>query len=722
MKQSEVGGCCCLATQIVGDAMFPSKAERIMARFRPIAPKPVGYISNWSLASEALTSSVSGDSFGVGQVSDSGKSKRSRKRRSDCDAGISKGWITSKQDKRRCSSGSAAGGCTPTGKTSDSFERSGGELQDVGVFIPVFHQGSTSRDYTSVEAACNTLCESFQAGGGRPASCNLVMGARFASCSSNGVECQFVPRLNSGFTHGSGKLERNDGFLQRAAASAYPSVLPGRMYSQENHFGGGFLEMIRGITGLPTTAEVHTLMHPKLATEDTRSCTVNMKANGGVTSNRTTLPLKWIDENRPVAQIRESEEVTQLVTLPLLPEIPCHVDSTLESSLSCCTSEGTTLDLSAVSEKNIGCRLTLFGEELGVAPITDAGSCTFSQGPTENHLSAQPLDQNYITKVHGNSSEPVLLVDDLHRVLWFNKAYERAANAILETSSEQVCKSPYIDPLGLPTVLGTFNLQSSSQTGSLSTTLWGFLKKLVIQESDHFREDTHTGFLPCSIKGTRDFARETDPDAPIERLLFSDLQQKTVAQEAGEAKKQGVIMPQPKRLVGSTVSLERVTEAVHSNTYPWHSLAAIEAQLEKSNLPGFITDSSNRVRWVNSAYKQMVGQPECPWLASTVVTSSGCCKSDGPSSSPYILHSPRLNGEVSLICTANKIPETATAFSGWVNIQWTNSGETKSMAAPCDVARLEDESSGRMLVWKFDVAASLNLTSRSWDSHDDQNP
>ncbi|KAH9305900.1 hypothetical protein KI387_010304 [Taxus chinensis] len=60
---------------------------------------------------------------------------------------------------------------------------------------------------------------------------------------------------------------------------------------------------------------------------------------------------------------------------------------------------------------------------------------------------------------------------------------------------------------------------------------------------------------------------------------------------------------------------------------------------KKETFPALISDSKNRVKWANSAYKKMVGQPECSCLESTV-----CCyndNSEGPLTS-------MINGEVVL--------------------------------------------------------------------------
>ncbi|PKA47237.1 hypothetical protein AXF42_Ash017182 [Apostasia shenzhenica] len=47
----------------------------------------------------------------------------------------------------------------------------------------------------------------------------------------------------------------------------------------------------------------------------------------------------------------------------------------------------------------------------------------------------------------------------------------------------------------------------------------------------------------------------------------------------------------------------------------------VEDEVKSETLLAVICDSNNRVQLVNSAYKELVKQPECLWLA-TIVTSS----------------------------------------------------------------------------------------------------
>eukprot|EP00249_Psilotum_nudum_P012424 c23778_g1_i2 orf=275-2401(-) len=705
MKQLESGGCC-LARQ-GGVATFPSKAERIMARFRPIAPKPTPHSSsNCRLAMEIPAASVSANSFAIKPGTDTVKTKRLRKRRVDSDARTSKRSNFSKLDLLRCSINNPidASVCRSTTPGDTRFQIGIGDGGELGRVAPGLVPGSLRAGDTCVDATRNAARELPQVSDVSPV---MILGGRVESCSCRKSEGAAAQKVISDLMDSSGRSKRDDAFMDRAAASAAPIVLPESRNDanskKDAYYAGGFREMIRGLTSRRSAPALHSFSRSN-ETEEKRECMVNVDAKEMIS---ISIP-QHHDNNGAAITASEAGDDTKLITLPLLPDTPSHADFFQGLPFSACSVVTTKADMASVSglqAVDLGDRssiFSLFGDELGIPPAHGLSSLTNYQEPSV-------LDREYVEKVHGKSPDPVLLVDDSHQVLWFNRAYAKAVTSIVERGSCTTADGwPCIDPLGIPTVLGSFSLQPSPKPGTASiVTLWRFLKKLVVQEDDALKEQTDILTLSALLKHSRESHL-----APVKSLSLSGREQKKkTSLDREEAKKHGVIMPQPKRLVGSTVSLQSVTE-VHSHTHPLSdSLEIIEAQLEESSMPAFISSWSNRVRWVNTAYKQMVGQPECPWLASTVTTSSSSIsrssKVDGPS--PTAQQSPRPNGQVSLICTSGKIPGSAAAFSGRVNIQWTNMGERSSMTVPCDVARLAGCSGWWMLVWKFDVAASLRL-------------
>ncbi|XP_054796371.1 uncharacterized protein LOC129301794 isoform X2 [Prosopis cineraria] len=196
--------------------------------------------------------------------------------------------------------------------------------------------------------------------------------------------------------------------------------------------------------------------------------------------------------------------------------------------------------------------------------------------------------------------------------------------------------------------------------------------------------------LPCSppepdmVKGREEIIDlNAIAEIPEEKDLLQQLQTPTVSI---------VIAPRPVRPLGSSISVGCINE---DPSLPLTARAPktpeeVELEVESEALPVVISDSNNQVRMANSAYKEMVGQPECPWLDS-MVTSDGrlprrSCK--------------RISGEVTLLCDSS-IPISSSGFTCWVRIEWKTNEKISSLNAFCDVIRLSCESRDYLLKWRF---------------------
>ncbi|KAL4307848.1 hypothetical protein S245_057500 [Arachis hypogaea] len=203
---------------------------------------------------------------------------------------------------------------------------------------------------------------------------------------------------------------------------------------------------------------------------------------------------------------------------------------------------------------------------------------------------------------------------------------------------------------------------------------------------------------------------------PEEKDLLQQLQRPVVTTATAATNNNVVVVaPQPVRPVGSSISVgcinEDATMAIQDQNLKRKQ--EVEDEVETETLPAIITDSKNRVRMVNSSYKELVGQPECPWLES-MVTSIQCgssAPSSTPSSSPRS-SSPRSNkrisGEVALqVCDDSiKIPDSSSSngFSCWVRIEWQSSEDQRKkfcVNAFCDVTKLCCESRDYVFSWRF---------------------
>lgn len=222
---------------------------------------------------------------------------------------------------------------------------------------------------------------------------------------------------------------------------------------------------------------------------------------------------------------------------------------------------------------------------------------------------------------------------------------------------------PHIDPLGIRTQLARLSFQPPFSAPQCKAVLWGFLKKFIFHEGGNHSSPSNNNNNNNLLDG---------PQAKV-------------------------IAPQAVRPVGSTITLQTVVRSDPHVAAQTESFESVQERLERGDMPSMITDSRDRVRWVNSAYKRMVGQPKCSWLASTV--NNGC---GGDEESPAQV---RLAGDVSLICDGAQLPAEAGAFQCWVRIQWSHQGEHSAMSVPAGVVRLDDGTPGgsSLYAWAFDV-------------------
>ncbi|KAJ3673153.1 hypothetical protein LUZ60_006527 [Juncus effusus] len=168
---------------------------------------------------------------------------------------------------------------------------------------------------------------------------------------------------------------------------------------------------------------------------------------------------------------------------------------------------------------------------------------------------------------------------------------------------------------------------------------------------------------------------------PVEKDLLKKLQEPKV------------IVPQPMRPVHSSIIVGCISPVTNSLPFGPNSkklAEEVEEDVEIEPLPAVISDSHNKVRLTNSAYQEMVGQPECEWLETI---GKDACKSTTVSN--------RINGGVKLSVPQSVVPKTSNGFSCRVKIEWARDGMRNYVCAPCDVRRLYCESRDYVLTWRF---------------------
>ncbi|CAN7133667.1 unnamed protein product, partial [Brassica rapa subsp. narinosa] len=163
------------------------------------------------------------------------------------------------------------------------------------------------------------------------------------------------------------------------------------------------------------------------------------------------------------------------------------------------------------------------------------------------------------------------------------------------------------------------------------------------------------------VKGVIDLNKSAETIQ--ERDFLKQLQGPITTTTAAEASR--VITPQPIRPVCSRINVACINPLSNPSQISKKSPQEVEEEVESDVLPAIISDSNNKVRLVNSAYKEMMGQPECSWLDSMVKVKRIC-------------------GEVVIQFCESKISENNNGYSCWVKIEWGRDGKEELVHAFCD--------------------------------------
>ncbi|KAF8404867.1 hypothetical protein HHK36_009758 [Tetracentron sinense] len=198
------------------------------------------------------------------------------------------------------------------------------------------------------------------------------------------------------------------------------------------------------------------------------------------------------------------------------------------------------------------------------------------------------------------------------------------------------------------------------------------------------------GMNPYSQLGEKVMELNSKAGIPQERDMLQKLQLSTSST---------VIAPQAVRPIYSSISVGNISEcpSITPTTQVSKRQEEVEDEVESEALPAVVSDSNNRVRLANSAYNEMVGQPECPWLDS-MVGGSAC---------------ERISGEVMLDLADSKVPVSLNSFSCRVKIEWGSNGLKNSIIAPCDVSRLSCDTKDYLLTWRFNTREASESNSKA---------
>nr|GMD99465.1 translation initiation factor IF-2-like [Ipomoea batatas] len=186
-----------------------------------------------------------------------------------------------------------------------------------------------------------------------------------------------------------------------------------------------------------------------------------------------------------------------------------------------------------------------------------------------------------------------------------------------------------------------------------------------------------------------------EPPPPGGRVRGIDLNREAAAEAPEESNfmppqlQTVIITPHPVRLIGSTVFVGCIIHSDPPAPAPASLKTAedVESEAEAVALPVLVSDVNNKVRLANSAYKEMVGQPECRWLDRLPPFQSPC---------------KRICGEVAIqFSDSCNLPVSSNRFTCWVRMEWSNNGKKTTVGAFCDAVKLACQSKDYLFQWRF---------------------
>lgn len=207
------------------------------------------------------------------------------------------------------------------------------------------------------------------------------------------------------------------------------------------------------------------------------------------------------------------------------------------------------------------------------------------------------------------------------------------------------------------------------------------LQLLPERSDDQFKDSTERGRSWCNLDLTEEFLVHNPVNNQAASMRLK-LKQPVIY---GEDHQTVEMVPKRRLILESWVTVESVTDT--NGCMEGRGLGCTDVErvknLEEDTRPGFISDGSNRVWWVNGAYKRMVSVME----------------EEKESESVEIM--------VCLVTKEKLVPYMyCCVFTCWVRLQYAWKEEKWwSQIVPCDVWRMDCGG----FAWRLDVEAALGL-------------
>lgn len=669
---AEYGGCVLVMHPLHAAS---TKTEHIMSRYRPIAPKPVAKSEGAADQTDTHSiSSLSADNSTTKSSTGTEYRKRSRKRPPDA-----KSTGSGKKGRGWKNLGAMTGRSSISEGYNVEFQPPSHSLTPIfpGAVARKFGNGGFQRFQQSFDRTRSGVSVSLSLSA-KSSLGELQYEQGIASNFNNALRGNGDDlRLNIGISNAEG-LEKDIGIVERAETNTTPSLFSGEQSNPGLRRESSFFDGASVPTGFGAGSETRIRLFERTTTANNPSLFSAERSNAASRMNSffgcPTLASSHVaDSEACSAENAGDSRKENIVTLSLLPTTPCFVNTRSTPSNTTSSLLRSDIRWSSAKEANsssgdLNTSLTMsskgrwFDEE---APLSGSAAApqsfrSFSDPPVEasqDDAGEQVVDAHYLEQRHGGSSEAVMLTDEQDGVLWVNSAFKRLSNERMSSRMQAI--GPHIDPLGIRTQLATLSYQPPFPASRCKAVLWGFLKKFIMHEGGTHKP---SNLLEGQFK-------VTSPQAKV-------------------------IAPLPVSALGSTITVESI-ESLDPHAAPLsEDFESVLETLSTVDMPSVITDLRFRVKWINTAYKIMVGQPKCSWLASTV--GGAVDHVDSPASH-------RLGGDVLLVCDGTQLPEGIAAFTCRVGIRWSHQGDHCATSVPSEVVRLDDETAGGLFVWGFDV-------------------
>jgi hypothetical protein len=278
--------------------------------------------------------------------------------------------------------------------------------------------------------------------------------------------------------------------------------------------------------------------------------------------------------------------------------------------------------------------------------------------------------------------------------------------------------NPSSNKLAIPVPISSIQFQGSSQPASCAAILWVFLKQSGLVPSlvttppapNPPNPADAPKAPPVSPALSAAASPACDVCSPLDRLFSNKNDSSSgsssstssfttaTSQEYPGGKPPGakkapgrVVTPQPLRPVGSTIRFENITPlASDASLAVKGSFELIKRQFDRWATPVILTDLKNRARWVNAAYKKLVGQPPCTWLASAVSKENN-------------LEQLRLTGGI-IVVGLEDLKTLPASLQCNVKVSWPQGGAGKLQESGCMGTRIDSVGSEVLgYLWRFDV-------------------